>query len=176
MNDAASTPMNLPEASGWLVDEAGRDAALEAYDLDAMQVGGQLDRIAAFAAELCEVPVALVSLVERDRQFFLAKTGLAVCETPRATSFCQFAMRTHDVMVVPDATLDPRFAANPLVVHDPYIRFYAGAPLIDAGLPLGSLCVIDRVPRAGLSDFQYNGLQVLAEAVVAAFRAHRKRG
>ena len=168
--------MNLPEASGWLVDAPGRDAALASYDLDAMQAGGQLDRIAAFAAELCEVPVALVSLVEQDRQFFLAKTGLAVCETPRATSFCQHAMLMHDVMVVPDATRDPRFADNPLVTHDPYIRFYAGAPLVDDGMPLGSLCVIDRTPRAGLSDLQYNGLQVLAEAVIAAFRAHRTRG
>ncbi|MBN8808655.1 MAG: GAF domain-containing protein [Sphingomonas sp.] len=160
--------------SGWVIDEASRDAALAEFDLDALQASGRLDRIAAFAARLCGAPIALVSLVERDRQFFLARTGLAVSETPRATSFCQYAMQMSDVMVVPDATLDPRFATNPLVTGDPYIRFYAGAPLVaDDGVPLGSLCVIDRIPRKGLSDLQYQGLQVLAEAVVAAFRAHR---
>jgi len=169
------TPLTAPAASGWIVDEADRDAALAEFDLDAMQAGGQLDRIAAFAAALCDVPIALVSLVERDRQFFLSRTGLAVTETPRATSFCQYAMREPDVMIVPDATKDPRFANNPLVTGDPYIRFYAGAPLVaDDGTPLGSLCVIDRTPREGLSDVQYLGLQVLAEAVVAAFNAHRK--
>lgn len=168
------TPLSAPAASGWLIDESRRDAALAEYDLDAMMTGGRLDRITSFAAELCEVPVALVSLVERDRQFFLSRAGLAESETPRATSFCQFAMLMGDVMVVPDATKDARFAANPLVTGDPYIRFYAGAPLVtEDGLPLGSLCVIDRMPRDGLTDLQYHGLQVMAEAVVAAFRAHR---
>ena len=166
--------LGAPDTSAWLIDEASRDATLAEFDLDSMQSGGQLDRITAFAAELCGAPIALVSLVERDRQFFVARTGLAVCETPRATSFCQFAMLESDVMVVPDATKDPRFADNALVTGDPYIRFYAGAPLVsDGGVPLGSLCVIDRTPRAGLTDLQYHGLQVLAEAVSAAFRAHR---
>lgn len=168
------TLLTPPAASGWLIDEANRDAALAEFDLEALQANGQLDRIAGFAAALCNVSIALVSLVERDRQFFLAKTGLAVSETPRATSFCQYAMLMQDVMVVPDATRDPRFADNPLVTGDPYIRFYAGAPLVaDDGVPLGSLCVIDRTPRAGLTNLQHQGLQVLAEAVVAAFRAHR---
>lgn len=168
------TPLNQPTPSTWLIDETRRDAALVEFDLDSMQAGGQLERIVAFAARLCDVPIALISLVERDRQFFLARTGLAVSETPRATSFCQHAMLMNEVMVVPDATRDPRFADNPLVTGDPYIRFYAGAPLVaDDGMPLGSLCVIDRTPRSGLSDLQYQGLQVLAEAVCATFRAHR---
>lgn len=169
------TTLNAPMATGWIVDETARDAALAAFDLDAMQASGQLDRIAAFAGALCDAPIALVSLVERERQFFLARTGLSVCETPRATSFCQHAMLVDHVMIVPDAARDPRFADNPLVTGDPYIRFYAGAPLVaDDGMPLGSLCVIDRAPRDGLTDLQYQGLQVLAEAVVAAFRAHRR--
>lgn len=160
-----------PSATGWIIDEPARELAIEEIDLAALRDSGRLDRITDFAAKLCDAPIALVSLVERDRQSFLARTGLAVCETPRATSFCAHAMLGNDILIVPDATRDPRFADNPLVTGDPYIRFYAGAPLInDDGVPLGSLCVIDRLPRIALSDLQYQGLQVLAEAVMAAFR------
>jgi GAF domain-containing protein len=163
-----------PIATGWIVDERTREATIEEFDLVAMRDSGRLDRITDFVARLCDAPIALVSLVERDRQSFLGRTGLAVCETPRATSFCAYAMLGDDVMVVPDATRDPRFADNPLVTGEPHIRFYAGAPLVsDDGVPLGSLCVIDRQPRAALSDLQYEGLQLLADAIMALFREHR---
>jgi GAF domain-containing protein len=170
----ATSVSTAPIATGWIIDESTREATIDEFDLVALRDTGRLDRITAFAARLCGAPFALVSLVERDRQSFLARTGLAVCETPRATSFCAHAMLGQEIMVVPDATLDPRFADNPLVTGDPYIRFYAGAPLLsDDGIPLGSLCVIDRLPRTALTDLQYQGLEVLAEAVMAAFREHR---
>ena len=164
----------LATASGWVIDERIREQTIDEIDLTALRENGWLDRITDFAANLCDSPIALVSLVERDRQCFLGKTGLAVSETPRATSFCAHAMLGSHIMVVPDAMQDPRFAANPLVTGDPYIRFYAGAPLLtDDGIPLGSLCVIDRSPRRELTALQSQGLLVLAEAVMSAVRAHR---
>ena len=166
-----------PSANGWIIDERIREQTIDEIDLTALRDNGWLDRITDFAANLCDVPIALVSLVERDRQSFLGKTGLAVCETPRATSFCAHAMLGSHIMVVPDATLDSRFSDNPLVTGDPYIRFYAGAPLLtDDGVPLGSLCVIDRQPRRELTPLQSQGMLVLAEAVMSAVRAHRGVG
>jgi GAF domain-containing protein len=161
-------------SAGWVIDESQRERAIDEIDLGSLRDSGRLDRITAFAAKLCEAPIALVSLVERDRQFFPAKTGLDVHETPRPTSFCAHAMLGDEIMVVADATRDPRFADNPLVTGDPHIRFYAGAPLVnDEGVPLGSLCVIDRTARDGLTPLQHDGLDVLAEAVMAAFREYR---
>lgn len=120
------------------------------------------DDIAAMAAEICAVPVALVSIVEADRQFFKARIGLEVCETAREISFCQFALRDDGPFIVPDARLDPRFADNPLVTGEPFIRFYAGFPLVtSSGHALGTLCVIDRKPRA-LDPQQVRMLRILA--------------
>lgn len=136
-----------------------------------------LDRITGFAAKLCGAPIALVSLVGDETQRFLARTGLAVGSTPRSMSFCAHAMQGDAIMVVPDATKDLRFADNPLVTGDPQIRFYAGAPLSDReGNPLGALCVIDRVPRGGLTPLQREGLAVLAEDVMLVLdRQHSER-
>jgi PAS domain S-box-containing protein len=156
-------------------DEGLRAAAIEEHNLD----GGSspdlnFDELTGFAAELCEAPIALVSLVEERRQRFLSKVGLAVSETPREVSFCAHAMCEPNVMVVPDARKDPRFAGNPLVTNAPFIRFYAGAPLVTQdGIPLGSLCVIDDKPRAGLSELQLRGLKVLARQVMARFETRR---
>ncbi|GAA0305310.1 hypothetical protein GCM10009087_14010 [Sphingomonas oligophenolica] len=161
-------------ASGWRIDEAVRAEALVAHDIESLRDTSGLTRITDFAAALCEAPVALVSLVEERRQTFLARTGLDATETPRETSFCAFAMLGDAVMIVPDASLDPRFADNPLVTGAPHIRFYAGAPLIsDEGVPLGSLCVIDSRPREGLTPLQHQGLATLAEAVMARLRDSR---
>ncbi len=144
-----------------------RAAAMAKFDIESLRDDASLRRITDFAAALCGAPVALVSLVEEYRQTFLARTGLDETETPRETSFCAHAMLTDDIMVVPDATQDPRFADNPLVTGEAHIRFYAGAPLITAdGLPLGALCVIDTVPRAGLTTLQREGLLVLAADVM----------
>jgi PAS domain S-box-containing protein len=158
----------------WCGVETDRAAVLALYDLDA---GGfeALDEITDFAAALCDAPIALVSLVEADRQRFLARTGLDVTETPRNVSFCAHAMLGDEPFVIPDATKDPRFADNALVTGAPYIRFYAGAPLVDPdGVPLGALCVIDDTPRAALTPLQRQGLTVLARQVMAALDGRRR--
>ncbi len=157
---------------GWRLDETVRAEALAAYDLTTLAGSAALRRITDFAGALCDTPVALVSLVEEHIQCFVSRTGTELIATPRDMSFCQFAMLGDDVMVVPDALNDPRFADTALVTGEPYIRFYAGAPLIsDAGVPLGALCVIDTKPREGLTPLQHQGLLVLAADVMSRFRA-----
>lgn len=164
-----------PSADMRLCDEATRAAVLAEYGLDALEDDPELARIVQFAASLCNAPVSLVSLVEEERQRFLAKVGIAERETPRSTSFCAHAMLEDAPMIVPDAGADPRFADNPLVTGPPHIRFYAGAPLVSQeGAPLGSLCVIDDKPRAeGLTPLQSEGLNVLATAVMRRLRFRR---
>ena len=156
------------------ISELPRAAAIEAHDLVNISGVAGFDEITSFAAELCGTPIALVSLVEATRQRFLARVGLDIDETSRETSFCAHAMVDTDIMVVSDATVDVRFAHNPLVTGEPFIRFYAGVPLVtDDGIPIGSLCVIDRVPRAGLTPLQAQGLRLLASNVMLALRARK---
>nr|WP_246350457.1 PAS domain-containing protein [Sphingobium boeckii] len=133
------------------------------------------DDIVDFASALCETPIALVSFVTSDRQWFKARHGLDATETPRSQSFCAFAMLENEILVVPDATLDPRFSDNPLVTCRPDIRFYAGAPLVSPeGIPLGSLCVIDTAPREHLTSLQSMGLEVLAAQVMTQLELRRR--
>ncbi|UCE64568.1 MAG: PAS domain S-box protein, partial [Nitrospirota bacterium] len=125
------------------------------------------DDIVAVAASLCGTPIALLSLVDADRQWFKAKVGIAACETPRDWAFCAHAIHKPDLFIVPDTLEDPRFQDNPLVTEEPHIRFYAGAPLqTKKGYALGTLCVIDQVPRE-LNEDQQAGLQALARQVVS---------
>jgi len=128
------------------------------------------DDVAQLASQLLAAPVALVSLVERDRQWFKACVGVDVSETPREVSFCSHAIaqkNLDDVFIVPDATQDPRFCNNPLVTGPPHIRLYAGAPLVTRdGHAVGSLCVIDTVPRQPTKG-QLDALRVLARSVMA---------
>jgi GAF domain-containing protein len=108
----------------------------------------RFDRIVEFAAAEFDVPIALISLVDRDRQWFKARVGLDACETAREISFCGHAILQRDVFEVLDATLDPRFADNPLVLGAPFVRFYAGAPLVlPGGAAIGTLCLIDTRAR-----------------------------
>lgn len=108
----------------------------------------RFDRIVAFAAQEFDVPIALVSLVDRNRQWFKARVGLEVCETSRDVSFCGHAIVEHETLLIPDARADPRFADNPLVLGAPHIRFYAGAQLrLPGGATIGTLCLIDTRPR-----------------------------
>jgi PAS domain S-box-containing protein len=158
----------------WCGNEESRAAILAEYDLD--DHGFEtLDAITGFAAKLCETKIALVSIVETERQRFLSRTGLAAQETPRDVSFCAHAMIGEGLFVVPDATLDPRFVDNGLVTGPPHIRFYAGAPLIsDEGVPLGALCVIDDTPREALTPLQAEGLHLLARQVMEQLAGRRR--
>ncbi|BBN83472.1 hypothetical protein PA25_34570 [Pseudoalteromonas sp. A25] len=120
----------------------------------------KLDRLTEFVAHVFCVPVALISLVDSDRQWFKSKVGLDACETSRDISFCGHAILGNDVFVVPNALKDVRFSDNPLVTGPPYIRFYAGAPLIhENGTALGTLCLIDIEPRT----FDEDDIKVLRE-------------
>lgn len=128
--------------------EAERLAAL--YDLDILDTAAdrRFDRLTALAADVLEVPIALISLVDANRQWFKSACGLSLDETPRAPSFCGHAILEEQLLVIEDARLDRRFAKNPFVVGAPYIRFYAGVVLRSVNaLPLGTLCVIDQTPR-----------------------------
>lgn len=129
-------------------DEEQRLAALDATGLLDSEPEERFDRIARLAAEALEVPIALVSLVDRDRQWFKSCIGLEATETPRDMAFCAHAINSDDVLVVPDTLCDRRFADNPLVTGDTRIRFYAGCPIRTAdGHALGTLCIIDHRPR-----------------------------
>jgi GAF domain-containing protein len=109
----------------------------------------RFDRISAFAAREFDTPMALISLVDQDRQWFKSNFGLDERETPRDTSFCGHALIQSAPLVVHDALTDPRFADNPMVTGHPYIRFYAGAGLrLPYGQVVGTLCILDRRPRA----------------------------
>jgi PAS domain S-box-containing protein len=157
--------------------ERERIAALRAYGVLHTPPESAYDELVGLAARLCDTPTALISLVAEDEQWFKARVGLDACATGRDVSFCDHAMRGDGVMVVPDATLDPRFADNALVTGAPFIRFYAGAPLVSPeGQPLGSLCVIDSKPRPdGLTELQTHALTVMAHQVVTLMELRRAR-
>jgi signal transduction histidine kinase len=146
--------------------ERDRLDALYGYQILDTPAERDFDDIAALAAQLFDVPMAAISLVDSDRQWFKSRIGLSACETSRDMSFCAHAMYGDGVTVVEDARLDPRFATNPAVVEDPFVRFYAGAPLVSAtGQPLGSLAVIDSRPRHATTQ-QVEGLLILARHVM----------
>lgn len=121
MTDSPSPAMS--NSSGWRNDERARAAAIAEYGLEGLRDDAALKRITDFAAALCDAPIALVSIVEEHRQTFLSRTGVEATETPRETSFCAHAMVLDDLLEVPDATRDPRFADNALVTGPLGIRF-----------------------------------------------------
>ncbi|RZI54260.1 MAG: phosphodiesterase [Pseudomonas sp.] len=157
-------------------NEANRLHSLRSAGLLDTMASESFDRISRLAAALFDVPIALVSLVDEDRQWFKSCIGLDVSQTAREYAFCDYTIRTAEVLVIEDATQDARFAANPLVTGEPHIRFYAGAPLIlRAGHALGSLCIIDRHPRA-FTLAQREQLQDLAAIVMAQIDLSRAAG
>ena len=145
--------------------EEARIAELHGLGLLDTEPDDRFDRVTRLAQRLFDVPIALVSLVDTDRQWFKSAQGLDVRETPREHAFCAHALAGDEVLHVPDATLDPRFAENPLVTGAPDIRFYAGHPISGpSGAKLGTLCIIDRHARS-LSDEDKAALRDLAEVV-----------
>ena len=129
-------------------DESARLDTLRSLQILDTAPEERFDRLTRLAKRVFDVPIALVSLIDRDRQWFKSKVGLDACETSRDISFCGHAILDDTVFVVPNAESDPRFADNPLVTGPPGIRFYAGCPLMMAdGSKVGTLCIIDRRPR-----------------------------
>lgn len=161
------TPTDLSPQVPIPDDEERRLEVLHAYRVLDTAPEEAFDRITRVAADLFDVPIALVSLVDRDRQWFKSCIGLGVSETGRDASFCAHAIVADEVMVIPDALADRRFATNPLVTGEPHIRFYAGAPLkTREGASLGSLCIIDTSPRPAFSAEDQARLQTFADLVV----------
>src|SRR5438309_3413259 len=154
-------------------NEAGRVAALEKYAILDTDPEQSFDDLTLLASFICKTPIALISLVDEDRQWFKSRVGMDATETSRDIAFCSTAILQSDVFVVPDALKDDRFRDNPLVVSDPHIRFYAGAPLINEdGYALGTLCVVDRAPRE-LAPDQKEALKALSRLVLAQLEFRR---
>jgi len=148
-------------------DEAGRLAALRRYRILDTEPEQAFDDLVLLASQICGTPMALISLVDADRQWFKARVGVSVAETSRDVAFCAHAIAQAGLFVVPDALVDARFRENPLVLSDPRIRFYAGAPLVmPDGHALGTICVVDHIPRE-LTPEQRAALDALRRQVVA---------
>src|SRR6516162_1443351 len=154
-------------------NESARVAALQKYAILDTEPERAFDDLVLLASFICNAPIALISLVDQDRQWFKAKVGVTVSETPRELAFCATAIRQTDLFVVPDTLNDERFRNNPLVTSEPNIRFYAGAPLInEEGLALGTICVIDRTPRE-FGAGQQAALKALSRLVLAQLEFRR---
>ena len=148
-------------------NEAERLNTLRGYGILDTHPEDRFDDLTRLATLICGTPISLISLVDEDRQWFKSKTGLEMCQTPREEAFCAHAIMSPELLLVPDASQDPRFATNPLVLGELHVRFYAGAPLTAPnGHHLGALCVIDRVPRQ-LSREQLESLRILSRQVMA---------
>ena len=154
-------------------NDAARVEALQKYAILDSEPEQAFDDLTLLASYVCKTPIALISLVDEDRQWFKAKVGISAKETSRNIAFCSTAIQQTDVFVVPDALQDERFRSNPLVVSEPNIRFYAGAPLINEdGYALGTLCVIDRTPR-NLAPDQEAALKALSRLVLMQMEFRR---
>lgn len=156
------------------MSEFERQRAVDQTDFEAFSQTGY-DDIARAASTLFDTPVALVTVIDRDEQRFLGRVGTDFQGTPRSVAFCDFTISEPDrVMVVEDLAADARFAANPLVTAEPFVRFYAGAPLVtDDGQALGTLCVLDVKPRQVDRD-KLEELRFLAQQVMATIAGRQK--
>ena len=167
--EAGADASPLPES------QARRLRVIQSYAVLDTKPEAAFDELAELASRICAAPFALVTLVTHDREWAKASVGGLVPQLPRNTAFGANAVRSRDVLVVADAREDPRFRDDPLVVGEPALRFYAGAPLwTPDGVAIGALGVFDREPR-GLSDEQRQALRVLAAQVVAQLELRRHR-
>jgi GAF domain-containing protein len=155
-------------------DEEKRLEILRQYKILDTEAKKVFDDITKLAGEVCATPISLLTFIDENRQWFKSDVGLSpVKETSRDVAFCAHAIVQRDLFVVPDALNDERFAKNPLVTHEPNIRFYAGMPLVTPeGHAVGALCVIDRVPRE-LSQEQTAKLRALAQSAVMLLEMRR---
>jgi len=161
--------VNEPES----INERNRLAALERYDILDTPPELEFDDFTQLASLICQTPIALISLVDESRLCFKSRVGIDVCEIQRSLSICEHAMQGSGLLEIPDARLDERFCANPLVTGEPYVRFYAGAPLTTPdGYRIGTLCVIDQEPRQ-LTGEQRDGLLRLASQVMRQMESRR---
>lgn len=155
-------------------NERERLAALIGYQILDTPPEQAFDEIVSLAAMICGTPIAMVSLVDESRQWFKSKLGVDVRETPREIAFCAHVVAGSEILIVPDARKDERFANNPLVLAAPHVRFYAGVPLVcREGFALGAICVIDRIPRE-LSEVQKDALEILARQVMDQIELQRQ--
>jgi diguanylate cyclase (GGDEF)-like protein len=156
-------------------DEADRLKALSRLQIMDTAPEPEFDELVEVAAAICEVPISLISLLDERRQWFKAAVGVSIQETSSEVAFCRYAIQQTGIMTVEDATLDPRFAQNPLVTGEMGIRFYAGVPISSSdGQPLGTLCVIDTVPRK-LTRMQMTALGVLGRQATARLELREQR-
>ena len=154
-------------------NEAARVSALQKYAILDSEPEQAFDDLTLLASYVCKTSMALISLIDEDRQWFKSRVGISATETSRDIAFCSTAIEQPDVFVVPDALQDERFRTNPLVVSEPNIRFYAGVPLINEdGYALGTLCVIDRTPR-NLAPEQETALKALGRLVLMQMEFRR---
>jgi PAS domain S-box-containing protein len=156
------------------LNEAGRLIALCQYQVLDTEPEAAFDDLTNLAARICGTPVALISLLDNERQWFKSKVGLNVTETPRSLAFCGYVILQSDIFIVRDARQDERFADHPFVVGEPCVRFYAGVPLMSPeGYAIGTICVVDFVPRDLNSD-QINALKTLGRQVITQLELRRK--
>lgn len=159
-----------------LANEAERQAELDSHRITDTEHDESFDRITRLASAAAQTPIATITFIDNDRQWFKSKVGLDKSETPREHAFCDHAIHDDDVLVVEDASVDPRFSDNPLVTEDGGIRFYAGAPLkMKSGRRLGTLCVIDHIPRV-MEPRTVSLLKDMAAMVVSEMELRKAAG
>jgi DNA-binding LytR/AlgR family response regulator len=171
-------PVALPSSGSSLyaVDEAERLEALRNYQILDTPRETVFDDLVKLAAFICGTPMSMVSMIDADRQWYKATAGFnGIDSIPRDVAFCNYAIMAEDIMEIEDLSKDSFFRNNPLVVNDPRVRFYAGAPLITPeGFPIGTICAVDTIPHR-LTEPQRDALRILAREVVAHLELRRAR-
>ncbi|MBD0258556.1 MAG: PAS domain S-box protein, partial [Cytophagales bacterium] len=167
--------LSLPSEYKLPANEEKRLTVLQSYGVLDTPAEAEFDALTRLAAYICGSPIALISLLDDQRQWFLSNQGMTADQTTRNISFCRYTIQRDELFEVPDASLDERFNGNPLVTGPPYIRHYCGAPLTTPeGYRLGALCVIDRKPKK-LDDAQKGALQTLAREVMMRLEMKRQQ-